>query len=373
MVSQNVRFAFRSLSKRRGFTAVAVLTLALGIGANTAIFSLAHGVAFRDLPADEPERLVALTCSNPSRGLSRSVVSHPDFLQWKEQRDLFEAVAVFSWRNFDLSGDGEPRRVAGLAVSDEFFSALRVRTVLGRVFGPEAFREGEADVVVLARGLWEREFGGSTEIVGKSIDLSGRRYTVVGVVEPPLPGISQQDVWVPLFFGDPVPDWLRRWDNFMLLGLGRLRDGTSLEQAQARLGALARRVAQEMPDKREGWEVEVFPLKDQLIGSEVRLAFWVLLGAVSFVLLVACVNVVHLLLVRATERTREIAIRRALGAGGREILGQLFTESLLLAGAGGALGHGHAPDLRTASCLLSTRVPQRLWRGPTRDLCRASA
>ncbi len=333
-----MRHALRSLMKRPAFTAIAVLTLALGIGANTAIFSVVYGVVLRSLPYEEPERLVALALTNQGRGWERVTVSYLDFLEWNKETNLFEQVGAHRGADVDLTGDGEPEQVSGLQVSEGYFRALRARPVTGRTFTPEDFEPGNEHVVILSKGLWQRRFGAAPDVVGTTIRLSGRPFVVTGVVDEESVWPRSSELWTPLHLGTPLPAWAMRWDNMFLRVVARLQPGVSLEKAHAQLTVLAERVATDPSAKRAGYGVNVFPLDEWIVRSRTRLALLVLLGAVGFVLLIACVNVANLLLARAVEREREVAIRLALGAGWWQLFRQWLIESMFVALFGCAAG-----------------------------------
>ena len=336
---QDLRYGLRMLSNKPGFAAVAVLTLALGIGANTAIFSLINSVLLRPLPYPEPERLVMIE-ENEKDGKS-SNTSFATTKDWRERSQSFENIsAVRDW-SITLTGEGEPEMLHGMRVSSNYFSVLAVKPALGREFLPEEDRPATRRVVVLSQGLWERRFESDAEIVGKPIALGGQSFTVAGVMPKGFEDLisarlfQKADLWAPLGYDETLP-WACRTCRH-IQAVARLRQGVSIQQASLEMNTISQNLLLEHPKEYAMAGVTIIPLLDKFVGA-VRPALYVLLGAVGLVLLIACANVANLLLARATQRQKEIAIRSALGAGSGRIVRQLLTESVMLSMMGAAVG-----------------------------------
>ncbi len=339
---QDLGYGLRMLRKHAGFTAIAVMTLALGIGANVAVFSVVNAVLLRPLPYPEPDRLVMLQNQFLARNLKNAGVSAADYADYRKQTHIFEEVAAGSGGSLNLSGPAladRPESVSGAFVTAGLFPLLGIRPVAGRFFSEDEDRPGYNQVVVLSEGFWKRRFGGDPGVVGRTLQLSDQSYTVIGVIPPAPEVLGPNEVFMPAAF---TPEQMNpgRRSGRSLFAMARLKRDVSLAQAQAEMNMFAQALAKEFPNDypaESGWGIRVDSLRELWVG-EVRLALWILMGAVGFVLLIACVNVTNLLLGRATVRAREISIRSALGADAWRIARQLLTENALLGLLGGGAG-----------------------------------
>ncbi|HEU5400229.1 MAG TPA: ABC transporter permease, partial [Terriglobales bacterium] len=336
---REMKHAFRSLLKRRSFSVITILVLALGIGANTAVFSVVNSVLLRPLPFKDPSQLVQIWHVPPAKsfpGMSKFSISPANFLDWQAQNDALD-MAIYHFQGFTLTGTGHPEPVYGYSVSSRFFPVLGVNPLMGRTFSAEDDSEGSSRTVVISEGFWRSVLGGNPAIIGQTIRFSDQPYTVIGVMPGTFAfpaGNPATQVWTGLHW-DAKERAVRGNHNY--LAIGRLKPGATLEKAGAELSAVSKRLEQQYPADDAGWGARVVPLREELVG-DVRPALLVLLGAVGFVLLIACANVANLVLATTLARRKELAIRSALGAGRWNLIRQVLLETTLLSIAGGALG-----------------------------------
>jgi putative ABC transport system permease protein len=330
---KDLLYGIRGLLKQPAFTFVAVGTLALAIGGNTAMFSVVNAVLLRPLQYPESDRIVAFEGINPQQGITRSNMSIPDFADWQAQNHVFAQIAGFDSGGVILNNGDEAERVRAAWVTENFFTLFQVPALYGRALQPADVRVGGEPLVVIGYGLWQRRYGGDTGIVGKSVMLSGKGATILGVMPPGFDYPDQTEAWVPF----PIEPSKEARENRFLNVVGRLKPGASVSQAQFELDTINQRLAQSYHETNFGWSARVRTLQEDLVRN-VRLSLLVLLCAVAFVLLIACANIANLLLARATSRQKEIALRSALGASRFRIVRQLLTESLLISVIGGMVG-----------------------------------
>ncbi|HEU4937791.1 MAG TPA: ABC transporter permease, partial [Vicinamibacterales bacterium] len=333
-IRQDVRYGIRTLRRTPGFTIVAAVTLSLGIGASSAIFTVANTVMFRPLPFTDSQRLMRLWESNPEKGWPTFSASHPNFLDWRAQSQSFERLAAQSSGGFTLTSPAGAEIVRALTVSADFLPVLGVTPALGRNFQADEDRPGgHTTVAILTHDFWQRKFGGNAAVLGTSVTLDGRPFDIVGVLPPSFQWGNRTDLLVPL-----APDPARSRSDHRLLVIGRLAATKSIDEARAEMNGIASRLARQFPDSNRGWSVRISTFYDWMVPEQTRKAIVIFMGAVGLVLLIACGNVASLMLARAASREKEISIRAALGANRLRIITQLLAEAMLVALVAGVLG-----------------------------------
>ena len=360
---QDFRYAVRQMRKSPGFTAVAVITLALGIGANTAIFSVVNGVLLRPLQFPEADRLVRVWHVPPAKsfpGMTTFAVSAANYLDWERENHSFQSMSMYSFHGFTLTGGDKPEQIDACSATSGFFSTLGVQPLLGRVFSADEDQPGRSNVVVLSHRLWQEHFGSNPGVVGHDITLDNQKYLVAGVMPASFQFPEFAQMWTPMAWTDK--EKAVRGEHHSVV-IARLKPGVDLKQAQAEMNTISSRLEQQYPEDDKGWGAVVVPLHSDMV-SDVRPALLVLLGAVAFVLLIASVNVANLALAKTFSRQKEIAIRTALGASSARVLRQILTESIVLALAGGALGLAWANSgIRLIMAFLADKLPASIQVG----------
>ncbi len=334
----DVRYGARMLRKHPGFALTVIITLGLGVGANATIFSVVNAVLLEPLPFNNPDRLIRLSESNPQQGVVELPASVPNFQDWQKQESVFDQLAASENATFNLTGSGEPQRIAATRITANLFSTLGVTPVLGRTFLPGDEKAGADRVAIVSHGLWQRQFGGDPSVVNRTVQLNGESYTLVGIMPPGFQFPALRDLWVPLVLDPAKEPWRADRTNRNLAVFGRLKPGVNLNQANAEMSVMAQRLQEQYPKSNAGWSIRLRTFYDWIVPEPVRRSMLALFVAVEFLLLVACANVANLLLARSTTRQQEIAIRAAVGARPTRLIRQLLIESLLLAGLGGMFG-----------------------------------
>ena len=332
-IARDARYALRLLFRAPAFSIIAILTFAVGIGVNTAVFNVVNGVLLRPLPYPDADRITMVWLDNRREGIREDITSYPNYLDWRDQNASFAHMAAYTPAAFSLTGSGEPERLPGALVTANFFDVMQVQPLLGRVFTEHNETPGQDGVVLVSYGLWQRRFGGAPDVLGRSLTLSGRPYEIIGVLPPTLGWPDRAEAWTPLA---PAAQLREARGSFWLPVVGRLKPGVSIEQAQTEMSEIARRLEEEYPSNR-GYGIYVVGLREQIVGNVER-GLLILLAAVGFVLLIACVNLANLMLGRAAARRKELAVRAALGAARGRLIRQIVTETFVLAMIGAAAG-----------------------------------
>jgi putative ABC transport system permease protein len=332
-VSRDARYALRMLFRAPAFSAIAILTFAVGIGVNTAVFNVVNGVLLRPLPYAEADRITLLWMDNRRQGIKEDITSYPNYVDWRDQSTSYTQMAAFRPSAFSLTGAGEPERILGSMVTANFFDVMRVSPSLGRLFTVENETPGKDAVVLISHGLWQRKFGGSNDVLGRTMVLGGQPHEVIGVMPPALRWPDKSELWKPLA---PSEGARQARGGFWLPVIGRMKAGVSVEQAQTEMSTIGARLEEQYPSNR-GFGVYVVSLQNQLVGN-IQRPLIILLASVGFVLLIACTNLANLMLGRTAARRKELAIRAALGAARGRLIRQIITETVVLALLGGAIG-----------------------------------